>query len=85
MAAPRPGKAARAGRTLLPPLKNAVEIHWKVFPARRAGRCSMSNTSPKFVDHGYSGSQTHPCSHRAMAICARVLGSAPNLCWSRPP
>jgi hypothetical protein len=51
----------------------------------RAGLCSMSNTSPKFVDHAYSGSQTRPCSHRAVAICARVLGSAPNLCRSRPP
>jgi hypothetical protein len=40
---------------------------------------------PKFVDHAYSGSQTHPCSHHAVAIYPRALGSAPNLCKSRPP
>jgi hypothetical protein len=51
----------------------------------KPGLCLMSNTSPKFIDPACSGSQTHPCSHRAVAICARVLGSAPNLCRSRPP
>ena len=51
----------------------------------RGWLCLMSNTSSKFVHHGCSGNQTHPCSHRAVAICARVLGSARTSAGSRPP
>jgi hypothetical protein len=62
-----------------------IALSNRCFLMTGASLCLMSNTSPKFVNHGYSGSQTHPCSDHAVAIYARVLGSAPTSAGAARP